>query len=198
MHPDDDEPENSAIPDAESVSQGSSEQNSSQQVERLFREHGRELRAMFYAWCGDRERAADAVQQVFLKFQQQPAGTIQEPRAWLLQVGKNWLRDVARQRESAWRAPQRERWDDLADHEVSPAEAASRADVLAQIRRVMQTLRPDDREVLVMRYSLGWSSQRMADALASSAAAIDMRLSRARQRLAVQLTAAGIDADSLG
>lgn len=167
-------------------------------VEQVYRAQSRELWAMFYAWCGDSDRAWDAVQQAFLKYQEQDRATIHDPRAWLLMVGRNWLRDGVRRRESAWRAPQRERWDDLADRGLDPSASAGRTDVLAKVREAMRELRDDDREVLVLRYALGWSSQRMAETMMSSAAAIDMRLSRARQRLAVKLTELGIDAESLG
>jgi RNA polymerase sigma-70 factor (ECF subfamily) len=45
-------------------------------------------------------------------------------------------------------------------------------------------MREDDRQALVLRYALNWSSARMAEVLGVSAAAVDMRLSRARRRLA--------------
>lgn len=167
------------------------------EVEENFRRHGRELWAMFYAVCSDPERAWDALQHAFLKLQEQNGTPIHDPRAWLLQVGKNWLRDVARRREHAWRAPQSERWDDVAGRELDPAGSAARADLLEHVRRLMSDLKPEDREVLVMRYALGWPSARIAETLGGSVQAIDMRLSRARQRLAVVLSAAGINAESL-
>lgn len=169
-----------------------------ERVAETFRESGRELWAMFYAVCGDPERAWDAVQQAFLKLQEQNGTPIQDARAWLLQVGKNWLRDVARRRENAWRAPQPPPWDEVAHHELDPAGSASRADLLVEVRRLLSELRTEDREVLVLRYGLGWPSARIAATLGSSVQAIDMRLSRARQRLGVLLTAAGIDGQSLG
>lgn len=182
-----------------SVTAGSTVTNraSTNQVEQNFREHGRELWAMFYAVCCDSERAWDAVQHAFLKLQEQNGTPIHDARAWLLQVGKNWLRDVARRREHAWRAPQGTPWDDVADRELDPANSAGKADLLQQVRGLLEELKVEDREVLLMRYALGWPSARIAATLESSVPAIDMRLSRARQRLAVLLTAAGIDAESM-
>lgn len=169
-----------------------------QRVAETYRQYHRELWAMFYAVCGDPERALDAVQQAFLKLQEQNGTPIQDARAWLLQVGKNWLRDVARRRENAWRAPQPPQWDEVAHRESDPAGTADRADLLLEVRRWMSELRTEDREVLILRYGLGWPSARIAATLGGSVQAIDMRLSRARQRLGVLLTAAGIDAQSLG
>ncbi len=170
---------------------------SGNRVEQNFQEHGRELWAMFYAVCCDPERAWDAVQHAFLKLQEQNGTPIHDARAWLLQVGKNWLRDVARRREYAWRAPQGTPWDDVADHGPDPSGSVEKADLLQQVRRVLGEMKVEDREVLLMRYALGWPSARIASTLESSVQAVDMRLSRARQRLAQLLAAAGIDAECL-
>jgi len=53
----------------------------------------------------------------------------------------------------------------------------------------------DDRKVLVMKYSLDWSSAQMAKVMDSTAAAVDMRLSRARRRLAELLEEQGYSND---
>ena len=61
-----------------------------------------------------------------------------------------------------------------------------------QVRTALLELKDEDREVLVLRYALGWSSNRIAISMDSSPAAVDMRLSRARRRLAVILEEAGV------
>ena len=67
------------------------------QIETVYREQGRELWALFYAQCCNAERASDALQESFVRLHEQRNGTpIRDMRAWLLQVGRNWLRDVAR------------------------------------------------------------------------------------------------------
>ena len=40
-------------------------------LESLYRDQARELWALFYAYCGNAERAQDAVHESFLKLQQQ-------------------------------------------------------------------------------------------------------------------------------
>jgi RNA polymerase sigma-70 factor (ECF subfamily) len=66
----------------------------------------------------------------------------------------------------------------------------------SRVREALNRLRLEDREVLVLRYALDWSSNRMSTALNISSAAIDMRLSRARRRLAEILGNTGVGHES--
>lgn len=170
----------------------------SAEVAALYSNLSRELWAMFYAQCSDADRAADALQESFLKFQQhQSKGASGEPildaRAWLLQVGRNWLRDVARRERVAARPA--EHLDSLAGRLSEPVDGLLDEESQAAVRGALDRLRPDDREVLVLRYALGWPSIRIAEVLDSTAAAIDMRLSRARRRLAEILLELGMGND---
>ena len=70
-------------------------------IEALYRAKGGELWALFYTQCSDRERAGDAVQESLLRLQQQDMSTILDKRAWLLRVGRNWLRDVSRKKANS-------------------------------------------------------------------------------------------------
>lgn len=152
------------------------------QVEAIYHEQSRELWALFYAHCCDAERAADAVQESFVRLFEQEPGEILDVRAWLLRVGRNWLRDVARHQKVKSRS--------LADPDLpkppaskTPEELLSSQELQQQVRDGLDELREEDRTALILRYSLGWSSQKIADALESTPSAIDMRLSRARKRL---------------
>lgn len=60
-----------------------------------------------------------------------------------------------------------------------------------QVRKALNELH--DRKVLVMKYSMDWSAAQIATVMDSSPAAIDMRLSRARRRLAEILVEQGFD-----
>ncbi len=162
----------------------------SAEVESLYRTWGRELWALLYAQCSDAERAYDALQESFTRLQEQNGTPIRDPRAWLLRVGRNWLRDVARHQRHAARP---------ADHlDTFPGDTSQAEEVLekrelhAQIRQALAQLKVEDREVLVLRYALGWSSQRMAGVLNVTPAAVDMRVSRARRRLGAILSEMGL------
>lgn len=162
----------------------------SAQVAAIYETQGRELWALFYAQCSDADRAYDALQESFLRLQQQNGTQIQDVRAWLLQVGRNWLRDVARRQRVA--AKSSEHLDSVAGRAGEPITSLRESELHEQVRAGLDQLRPDDREVLVLRYALGWSSIRMAEVLGSTPPAIDMRLSRARRRLADILNEMGI------
>jgi RNA polymerase sigma-70 factor (ECF subfamily) len=154
----------------------------SAQVERIYRNQGRELWALLYAQCNDADRAHDALQEAFTRLQEQNGTPIRDPRAWLLRVGRNWLRDVARRQRVAARPVGF--LDDVVSAGTDPASLAEQNETRQRVRDALTQLKLEDREVLVLRYGLSWSSQRIAQALESTPPAIDMRLSRARRRLA--------------
>lgn len=162
-----------------------------EQIERLYREQGRELWALFYAHCSDAERAHDALQEAFTRLQEQNGEPIRDMRAWLLQVGRNWLRDVARRQKIAARSS--EHLDLHAGEEGEPILSLVRQELQDEVRKAMDQLKEADREVLVLRYALNWSSHRIAETLNTSSSAVDMRLSRARKRLAEILERVGIE-----
>jgi RNA polymerase sigma-70 factor (ECF subfamily) len=161
------------------------------QIEQVYREQGRELWALFYAQCGNADRASDALQESFTRYHEQRNGApIRDVRAWLLQVGRNWLRDVARRQKVA--AKPTENLDYLPTRTGEPADSAISEELRDAVREGLAQLKPADREVLVLRYSLNWSSIRIAEVLETTASAIDMRLSRARKRLAEILEKSGM------
>jgi RNA polymerase sigma-70 factor (ECF subfamily) len=166
----------------------------SAEVESLYRSQARELWALFYVQCCDRERAHDAVQESFTRLHEQNGTTIRDKRAWLLQVGRNWLRDVARRQKVAARSV--ESLDHLPDIDREPSSILEHVELQSRVREGLNRLRTEDREVLVLRYALDWSSNRMSLALNISSAAIDMRLSRARRRLADILGNTGVGHES--
>lgn len=163
------------------------------QVETAWRKYSQELWALFYAQCGNADRAGDAVQEAFVRLQAQEQAGIRDLRAWLLRVGRNWLRDMARRRKVA--AGSVETLDYLPEDGDSPIARLQIEELHEQVRCGLDRLREEDRQVLVLRYALSWSSIRIAEALESTPAAVDMRLSRARKRLAVILRELGISLD---
>lgn len=158
----------------------------------LYRDQARELWALFYAHCGNAERAQDAVHESFLKLQQQTE-EIRDQRAWLLQVGRNWLRDQARRKGNS--VIKSDSLDINPGDQAEPIIALLDSEQQSQIRKALRQLKESDREVLILRYALNWSSQRIGETLDTSAAAVDMRLSRARQRLADELEQLGFQHD---
>jgi RNA polymerase sigma-70 factor (ECF subfamily) len=160
----------------------SSEQsNAENELDAIYKLQHRGLWAQFYSFCSDAERATEALQEAFLRLQRQDLATIKSPRAWLLQVGRNWLRDVARKkkRSDATEA----QLNDVPDIAESASVTFARAETRQTVRAALAKLRESDRIVLSLRYGMNWSAARIATTLESSPPAIDMRLCRARGRL---------------
>jgi RNA polymerase sigma-70 factor (ECF subfamily) len=165
-------------------------------VEAVYRSQNRALWALYYAQCNDADLACDALQEAFARLQAYNGPELRDIRAWLLKVGRNWLRDVARHRRVAGKPV--DYLDETAGADINPAAIAALHELQDQVRAALDCLRADDREVLVLRYALGWPSHRIAEILELSITAVDMRLSRARKRLASILEQAGVDYDPSG
>ncbi len=147
-------------------------------VEGAYRSQSRELWALFYAQCNDADLAYDALQESFARLQSYDGPPLRDIRAWLLRVGRNWLRDVARHQRIA--AHSVDYLDETAGKSLNPQTILAQKELQDQVRAALDELRPDDREVLVLRYALGWPSHRIAETLELSTTAVDMRLSRAQ------------------
>jgi RNA polymerase sigma-70 factor (ECF subfamily) len=154
----------------------------------LYDTFGRELWARLYAFCCDRELALDATQEAFLRLHES-ALRPRNPKAWLLRVGRNWLTDRAR---SAGRRSAEPCRDDLVDRRPDPSIEASVRELQARVRAALTELPAIDREVLALRYALDWTTAQIGSTLGMSPSAVDMRLSRARARLAAAFQAAGV------
>lgn len=167
----------------------------SPRVAECYREHSQDLWTFFYRLCSDPERAREAVQEAFLRLQGPGAKDVRDERAWLAHVGRNWLRDFARRKQNSQAITAS--LEGVASPNLDPARAAVRDELRQQVDVALMALRSDDREILLLRYALGWSSVRIAEVLGIQVAAIDMRLMRARQRMALALEKLGVDADSV-
>ena len=160
-----------------------------EEIALFYRENARELWAIFYSMCSDPERAHDAVQEAFARLYDHHGEPVRDLRAWLLRVGQNWLRDVARRKSSG--CSLLPGLDEFTGAAVDPRQSAELNERQLQIRAALAELNEDDRKVLVMKYSMDWSAAQIGTVMNSSAAAIDMRLSRARRRLAEILVEQG-------
>lgn len=167
----------------------------SAKVEAVYANQGREIWAMLYSQCCDPEAAYDALQEAFTRLHEQNGTPIQDVRAWVMRVAGNWLRDAARRRKTA--AREFEQLDSLPGKSHDPLQLLQQKELFAGVRQSLASLREEDREVLVLRYALGWSSIRIATALETSSAAVDMRLLRARRRLAEIFKETGINDEDI-
>lgn len=159
------------------------------ELEALYRNEGREIWGILYARCLDADRALEALQEAFLRLLQE-RGRVHDPRAWVIRVAQNWLTDL--HRKNTRLATADVELEDIHSNAATVEELMEREELREMVRDALAELRADDRELLVLRHALGWPSVRIAEKLLTTVAAVDMRLSRARARLADVLSRRGV------
>jgi RNA polymerase sigma-70 factor (ECF subfamily) len=159
--------------------------------EALYQRHGREVWAVAYARWMNADTATDLTQEAFLRLWRKwgEGEDIRNPRAWLLRVARNLAEDHAKSafRRNGTRPP--EALNGVPARGPLPLESLEREETFAGLRAGLGELPEADREILTLRYALDYDTQEIADLLEINAAAVHMRLSRARQRLAERLRA---------
>lgn len=164
------------------------------EFEALYQRHSREVWALAYARWMNADTAMDITQEAFLRLwkQWESGEAILNPRAWLLRVARNLAEDHAKSafRRNGTHPPQT--MNGVQAHEPLPLDSLEREETFAQLRKGMDQLPSDDREILTLRYALDLPTEAIAELLSINASAVHMRLSRARQRLADRLKAQGI------
>jgi RNA polymerase sigma-70 factor (ECF subfamily) len=132
--------------------------------------------------CGDRELAEDAVQSAWLVAWRK-LRSLRDPdrvRPWLLAVTANEARQIVRRR----RGPVVQIDVELTgDARTDPAAGVERLD----LRRALARLKPDDRTLLAMHYAVHLSPDELGAALGTSPSTARKRVSRAIDRLRMEL-----------
>jgi RNA polymerase sigma-70 factor (ECF subfamily) len=126
---------------------------SADQFVRTFSEVRADLLGTLYCLLGNHEDAQDAVQEAFLKCwrRRQAVRSIRNLRAWIFRVGLNVAKDLCR---NAWRRRLRPLASvALFDHRAgtSPTDTLLHQEALDRIRAVLADLRPEERDVFLLR-----------------------------------------------
>ena len=150
--------------------------------------------ARYARWAlGSEDDAADAVQDALVRAYRSLHRCADPARfkGWLFRIVSNRCKT----RLARHRRRRTERLADLpAEPEVDqadPGEDAERRDRREQLKRALEALSPEHREVLVLRYVNEMSVPEMADALDLSVSAVKMRLHRGREALRTVLQPEG-------
>lgn len=164
------------------------------EFEALYECYHREVWAVAFARRPDADGAMELMQESFLRLWRawQLGEQIDSPRAWLFRVCRNLAEDEAK---SSFRKNGTQSFEILGairGNGIAPDEQLIRGERFLQVRTVLAELTPPDREVLTLKYAFDRDSTDIAEILGINVAAVHMRLSRARQRLAERLTAAGV------
>lgn len=145
----------------------------------MYAQYHASLVRLLYRRTGDRDRAEDLAQDVFVKALEAPPSN---PRPWLFAVALNMARDDGRR---AIRQGRRlERFAAEQEGAAAPAadEDVERLEREAPVRAALDRLTEKDREALLLKAE-GFSYEEIAAALGLAPGAIGTTLARARRRL---------------
>jgi RNA polymerase sigma-70 factor (ECF subfamily) len=149
----------------------------------LVERHQSMVQAVAFAYTGNRADAEDVVQDAFLKAFQS-LSSLREPNRfgpWVATITRRAASDYRKQRARQATVPE-------TDETVEPN--VEERDMEALLRRQMERLEPEQREILLLRYYAGKSVKEVAAALEIKPDAAAKRLQRAREALGERLIVA--------
>lgn len=149
----------------------------------LYERYASDVLRVSYYYLGDRQRAEDVTQDVFVRYlQSRPVLLAGREKSWLLKVALNRCRDLWR---SAWLKkvvlghPAFELFP--ADDEIGHA-----ADSIA-LAEAVSRLSAEFKEVVLLHYYQGFGVAEIAEMLEIAEGTVSSRLSRARSKLQKEL-----------
>lgn len=130
--------------------------------------------------CGDRETAADCVQEAFLRAHERwdSLAAYEDPIGWIRHVALNLARDVHRRRRRSWAAQQR-----LQAEAGRHGDRTLTAEPVDALAAELAVLPPRQRAALALRYVEGLTVREIAAALGISEGAVKFHLHAGRERL---------------
>ena len=140
-----------------------------------------------YRMLGDLTEAEDAAQETFIRAYTRLASYDPKRKfsSWLLAIASHYCIDRLRRRRFSlvsWEDLPPWRW--LPDPHPQPEEVALQHEAQRHVRALLDTLPPDYKAAVILRYWHELSYQEIAEVLDSTLPAIKSRLFRARQMMA--------------
>jgi RNA polymerase sigma-70 factor, ECF subfamily len=153
----------------------------------LVEAYQRPVFSLTYRMLGDPEEAEDAAQEAFFRAytrlgQYDPQHKFS---TWLFSIANHHCIDRLRRRRVTWMSID----DNPEVHQVEstasrPEEVVIEGEQAREIQSLLETLEPDYRTPLILRYWQDCSYQEIADTMGITVAAVKTRLFRARQKMA--------------
>jgi RNA polymerase sigma-70 factor, ECF subfamily len=149
-----------------------------QEIERLFRDHGKGIGGYVFARVGDAELAEEITARVFLQVVRAYAQLRGPPLPWLWSIVRT---ELARH----FRRPMTSRPLDesLQDTKLLPGDEAERSESSALLAMALKRLEESDRELVGMKFFLRMKNNDIAAAMGLTASNVGVRLFRAIQQL---------------
>ncbi len=151
-----------------------------------------------YRMLSNADEAEEAAQETFLRVytrldRYNPAYKFS---TWVLSIASHYCIDLLRKRRITWLsldeplptlfAPQ------LSSKRPGPESSAMQGDLEIQVKSLLDTLEPDYRAAVVLRYWYDMSYDEIAETMETTVSAVKSRLFRARKMLAVAAQATGM------
>ncbi len=153
-------------------------------VEKAYRNHGPAVLQYLHRMCGDRDLAADVLQETFATLIERPPEEDGNLRGWLFRVATNRLRDARRKTSRRTAALQRVApgrvHGDPAPH---PSRRVERHEAEREAWRMLDALGERDRMVLLMRAE-GFAHREIAAAVDTTTGSVGTLIARALDRAA--------------
>jgi RNA polymerase sigma-70 factor (ECF subfamily) len=152
---------------------------------RAFNEMRDELVSTLLYVLGNREDAQDAAQEAFVKCwrTQDTLPDVQNLRAWIFRVGLNTAKDMQR---SAWHRKAKGFLGDetlIVGRETTPGEQLEEQEDLARLRTAILGLRPDEKEVFLLRQNGGLTYEEIAEIRKAPVGTVKTQMRTALQKL---------------
>jgi RNA polymerase sigma factor (sigma-70 family) len=157
-------------------------------VRLVYREYGRMVFAISYRVLGRRELAEEATQQTFVQAWRgsQSFDPARELGPWLATIARRVAIDVHRREARRGARP----LDDIAAADpavVTLPPSAQAIEEVSEVRRAIDDLAPDEREVVRLQHLDGLTQTEIADRLGIPLGTVKSRSHRAHRQLAARL-----------
>jgi RNA polymerase sigma-70 factor (ECF subfamily) len=156
----------------------------------VFNELRDDLVSTLWFILGNRHDAQDTAQEAFLKCwrAQEHLPAVRDLRAWIFRIGINAAKDLQR---SAWRRHSRMlrgEADMLSGNEIAPDGTLENRESLERLRRAIKELRPEEKEVFLLRQNGELTYEEIAQVRGSPVGTVKTQMRSAIQKLRRQLT----------
>lgn len=147
-----------------------------------------------FRMLGNAVEAEDAAQETFVRVYRR-LGTYDPSRklsSWMLTIASHYCIDRLRRRRINWISVEELLpWHPLASDVAPPEESVIEGESRAQVRRLLQSLPAEDRQVVALRYWQDLSYTEIAEITGATESSVKSRLHRARANLAQQVLLQG-------
>ena len=147
-------------------------------LEESFSLYQDELLGMLYHLLGNVEDARDALQNAFIKCwnHREDLEDIENLRAWIFRIALNAGRDLYKAAWRKHRKPLEEGGSQLAAVDLRPDAGAMHHERLALVRVAIGSLRPEQREIFLLRQDGEMTYEQIAEAVGSPVGTVKTRM----------------------